>query len=49
MVPGKKQKVIRSARESRSLPIVENCFNNRAANPSKKSNKAPNQIIIPAN
>ena len=46
MDAGKKQNVTRSANESRSLPITENLFNNRAANPSKKSNNAPAQIMI---
>ncbi len=46
MVDGKKQNVMRSARESRSLPMVENFLSKRAANPSKNSNSAPAQIMI---
>ncbi len=48
MDAGKKQKVIRSASESRSLPMDEYLFKILAANPSKKSNNAPPHIMMEA-
>jgi len=44
IVAGANPKLIKSAKESRSLPIIEKAFNLRAAKPSKKSKIADAKI-----
>ena len=44
MNPGARPKLITSANESNSAPILEYAFNKRAANPSKKSKTAAKMI-----
>ena len=46
--PGATPKVIKSERESSSLPIVLSNFNFRATKPSAKSNKAPANMAYTA-